>query len=131
MGQDKVKIKDEQMTKFPTITIENAEVPKVLIGINSVFGWSHTSRGRDEWIRRYFTVERIAEVFTTAVRLGVTGLLGPVWPKLHDAIKMIEDITGEKITFVATTIGAREETEKQVEILKELDAPFCCLHGGH
>lgn len=105
------------MTKFPTVTIKNVEVPKVLIGINSVLGWSHTSRG--------------AEVFTTAVRLGVTGLLGPVWPKLHDAIKMTEDITGEKITFVATTIGAREETEKQVEILKELDAPFCCLHGGH
>jgi len=116
--------------KFPTITIEDAEVPKVLIGINSLLGWSHTSRGRDEWIRRYFTVEKIAEVFVTAVRLGVTGLLGPVWPKLPDAIKMTEDITGEKMTFVATTIGAREETEKQAQILQEFGAPFCCLHGG-
>lgn len=118
------------MTKFPHITIEGVEVPKVLIGINSLLGWSHTSRGRDEWIRRYFTTELIAEVFTTAVELGVTGVLGPVYPKLHDAIKMTEDITGEKMTFIATTFGPKEETKEQVKTLKDFGAPFCCLHGG-
>ncbi|MFQ6041257.1 MAG: hypothetical protein ACE5PV_10415 [Candidatus Poribacteria bacterium] len=118
------------MPKFPSITIEGVEVPKALIGINSLLGWSHTSRGRDEWIRRYFTVELIAEVFATAVNLGVTGVLGPVHPKLIDAIKLTEDITGEKMTFVATTIGAKEETKEQIKILKDFGAPFCCLHGG-
>ena len=118
------------MPKFPSITIEGVEVPKVLIGINSLLGWSHTSRGRDEWIRRYFTTELIAEVFTAAVNLGVTGVLGPVNPKLLDSIKLTQDITGEKITFVATTIGAKEETKEQVKILKDFGAPFCCLHGG-
>lgn len=118
------------MSKFPTIKIEDVEIPKVLIGINSLLGWSHTSRGRDEWIRKYFTVDKIAEVFATAVEMGITGVLGPIYPKLHDAIRKTEDITGQKITFVSTTFGDVEDTAKQAKELKDFGAPICCLHGG-
>jgi hypothetical protein len=43
---------------------------------------------------------------------------------------LTEDITGEKMTFVATTFGSKKETKEQTKILKDFGAPFCCLHGG-
>jgi len=118
------------MDSFPAIEIEGVRVPKALIGINSLFGWSHTSGGRDEWIRKYFTTQRVAELFAHCIKLGMYGVLGPVYPKLHDAIKMAEDMTGQKMIFVSTTFGGRETTDQQAKTLKEVGSPICCIHGG-
>ena len=118
------------MKAIPEIDIEGVKVPKLLIGINSLLGWSHTSIGRDRWIRRYFTSRRIARVFETCIDLGVHGVLGPVWPRLVKAIRIAEEETGQRMTFISTTIGDPEETEKQLEMLKDLYSPVCCIHGG-
>jgi hypothetical protein len=115
---------------FPTMGIEGVEVPKALIGINSLLGWSHTSRGRDEWIRKYFTAKRVAEVFAHCINLGMHGVLGPVFPRLNEAIKIAEDMTGQKMIFISTTIGDKETTDQQVKTLKEIGSPICCIHGG-
>jgi len=42
------------MSFVPTFDVEGVSIPKALIGINSLLGWSHTSRGRDEWIKKAF-----------------------------------------------------------------------------
>jgi len=118
------------MNSFPTIEIEGIKVPKALIGINSLLGWSHTSSGRDEWIRKYFTTQRVAEIFAHCIKLGLYGVLGPIYPKLNDAIKMAEDITGERMLFISTTFGGKETTEQQVKSLNGINAPICCIHGG-
>ena len=118
------------MGDLPTIEIEGAKVPKLLIGINSLLGWSHTSSGRDKWIIKYFTARRIAKVFEKCIELGVDGVLGPVWPRLLQAIKMAEEGTGRRMTFVSTTIGETKDTEKELKMLKGVYAPICCIHGG-
>ncbi len=118
------------MFNFPVIDIEGIKVPKFLIGINSLLGWSHTSSGRDEWIRKYFTVDKIAGVFAHCIKLGLYGVLGPVYPKLHDAIKMAEDMTGHEMLFVSTTFGDVNTTAQQVKTLKNFGSPICCIHGG-
>lgn len=118
------------MVVFPTIPVEDVEIPKLLIGINSLLGWSHTSIGRDKWIRRYYTTRRIAKVFERCIELGVYGVLGPVWPKLIEAIKIAEKNTGQKMIFVSTTIGDPKDTEKQLKMLNGLYSPICCIHGG-
>lgn len=118
------------MTVFPMIDVEDVKVPKLLIGINSLLGWSHTSIGRDRWIRRYYTARRIAKVFERCIELGVYGVLGPVWPRLIEAIKIAERNTGQKMIFVSTTIGDPKDTEKQLEMLNVLYSPICCIHGG-
>lgn len=118
------------MFNFPVIDIEGVKVPKFLIGINSLLGWSHTSAGRDEWIKKYFTVDKIAGVFAHCIRLGLYGVLGPVYPKLHDAIKMAEDMTGQGMLFVSTTFGDVNTTAQQVKTLKDFGSPICCIHGG-
>ncbi len=118
------------MFNFPIIDIEGVEVPKFLIGINSLLGWSHTSSGRDEWIRKYFTVQRIAEIFAHCIKLGLYGVLGPVYPKLHSAIKIAEDMTGQGMLFISTTFGDINTTAQQVKTLKDFGSPICCIHGG-
>jgi hypothetical protein len=115
---------------IPTTKIENVDVPKALIGINSLLGWSHTSSGRDEWIKKYFTAERIADVFVHCMKLGLYGVLGPVFPRLHEAIKIAEDKTGQKMMFISTTGGDRNATEDQAKQAKEIGSPICCIHGG-
>jgi len=118
------------MSGFPSIEIEGISVPKALIGINSLLGWSHTSGGRDEWIKKYFTAQRIADVFAHCIKLGLYGVLGPVFPRLHEAIKISEDMTGQKMLFVSTTFGGKETTDQQAKQAKEVGSPICCIHGG-
>lgn len=118
------------MNRFPTVDIEGIKVPKLLIGINSLLGWSHTSVGRDRWIRRYYTARRVAKVFERCIELGVYGVLGPVWPRLIKAIKIAEKETGQQMTFISTTIGDPKDTEKQLKMLNGLYSPICCIHGA-
>lgn len=118
------------MNDIPMVDIEGVKVPKLMIGINSLLGWSHTSPGRDKWIRRYYTARRVANVFERCIELGVHGVLGPVWPRLIKAIRIAEKETGQRMIFVSTTIGDPKDTEKQLEMLKDLYSPVCCLHGG-
>lgn len=118
------------MVDFPTIDVEGVKLPKLLIGINSLLGWSHTSYGRDRWIVRYYTARRIARVFERCIGLGVYGVLGPAWPRLIKAIRMAEKGTGEKMTFVSTTIGELKDTEKELNMLHGTYSPICCIHGA-
>lgn len=118
------------MSIFPRISIENVDVPKALIGINSLLGWSHTSSGRDEWIRKHFTAQRIAEVFAHCIKMGLYGVLGPVYPRLHEAIKLAEDMTGQSMLFISTTFGDKQTTAQQAKTAKEVGSSICCIHGG-
>lgn len=117
------------MNGIPMVDVEGVKVPKLLIGTNSLLGWSHTSAGRDRWIRKYFTSRRIAKVFEKCIELGVHGVLGPVWPRLVKAIGIAEKETGEQMVFVSTTIGDPNDTQKQLDALKGLYSPVCCIHG--
>ena len=58
------------------------DCPRIIVGTNSLLGWSHTSSGRDEWIRRTYTAERVAEVLIHCASLGATAVVGPLLPRL-------------------------------------------------
>ena len=117
-------------TTLPVTTIEGLTLPKILIGTNSLLGWSHTSKGRDEWIRRTYTADRIAEVFSHCAHLGATAVLGPLHPRLVDALNKARAM-GAKITWVSTTVGGSKETFKeQLVQIREAGSPICFFHGG-
>lgn len=119
-----------EVPPFPSVKIAGVTISKVIIGINSLLGWSHTSAGRDNWIRKFYTPERIGEVFARCIELGLTAVFGPVYEKLIVAIEHAERMTGIRLTFIGTTFGRRETTDEQVRRLKEVGAPFCLIHGG-
>jgi len=50
------------MNKIPEIEIAGVKISRLICGTNPFNGYSHFSKAKDVWLRRYFTVERIVEV---------------------------------------------------------------------
>ena len=119
----------EMPSPLPTSTIEGLEIPKILIGTNSLLGWSHTSKGRDEWIRRTYSAQRVAEVFLHCARLGATGVVGPIFPRLIEALDLARAM-GAKITWVSTTTPNKDTFPEQIAQIKAAGAPIVFFHGG-
>jgi hypothetical protein len=118
------------MASLPTTTIAGLQLPKIIVGTNSLLGWSHTSSGRDEWIRRTYTAERVAEVLLHCASLGATAVVGPLLPRLTDALAIARAVD-PRITWVSTTIGTSKETfREQLAEIKAAGSPICFLHGG-
>lgn len=144
------------MTAFPSVTIEGVTIPRVICGTNALLGFSHVSAGRDAWIREHFTARRIAEVFAHCQELGVNATMGPLFPRLVEALDETTRLTGQPMIWVATTsmdrfppgqqeaydaarrAGRMEEAmalnrasiAEQVAELKEAGASFCLVHGA-
>lgn len=118
------------MEMFPEVKIGDIRIPKIIIGTNSLLGWSHTSAGRDRWIRKFYTPERIAEVFARCIELGITAVFGPVYDRLIDAIDIAERVTRVRLTYISTTFGDPKTTGEQVRKLQDAGAPICLVHGG-
>ena len=144
------------MLDFPSLTIEGLTIPRVICGTNALLGYSHVSRGRDAWIKEYFTAKRIAQVFAKCIELGVTAVMGPLHPRLVEALDETEKLTGVRMIWVSTTnfemvpkgmeqeyqkaraagraeeamAMSRESTREQVAALKAAKAPICIFHGG-
>jgi len=144
------------MSDFPSLTIENVTFSRVICGTNALLGYSHVSPGRDAWIREYFTPQRIAGVFSKCLELGVNAVMGPLHPRLMEALEETEKRTGVRMTWVASTeYGAvpcgcekdleraqsagdreaemalyRNSTAEQAAKLKAAGAPICFFHGG-
>jgi hypothetical protein len=144
------------MDVFPSLTIEGVTIPRVICGTNALLGWSHVTAGRDAWIRAYYTAERIAEVWSRCIDLGVTAVMGPLFPRLVEALEATERLTGFRPAWVATTnatqgprgheaewqaaraAGRRDEaaamtrasTADQAQELREARASICLIHGG-
>ena len=72
----------------------------------------------------------MAEVFAKCMELGMNAVLGPIYPKLNDAIKMAEDIQGSRLTFVCTCSGDEDTVLEELSTLSDLYAPICLVHGG-
>ncbi len=115
---------------FPSATIAGVPLPRLIIGTNSFLGFSHTSLGRDRWIRRFYTPERIADVFIRCLELGLTAVFGPCYAPLLSALDTVEKRTGVRLTFIGTTFGDPAIIRDQIKQLKEAGAKFCLLHGG-
>jgi hypothetical protein len=144
------------MDPFPSLTIEGITIPRVICGTNALLGWSHVSAGRDAWIRAYYTPERIAEVWARCQELGVNAVMGPLFPRLIEALEATERLTGLRPMWVATTNATqgprgheaewqaaraagrrdeaaamtRESTADQAQEMRVAGASICLLHGG-
>jgi len=121
------------MTGFPTFKVEDVEVPKVLIGINPFLGYSHFSEAKSNYFKRIFReASAISDIIVEATKFDVTGIYTPADKKIAEALKQVEKRTGIKMTVVGTTYYTFDLTkiEKEIAILKDMDARICLLHGN-
>lgn len=118
------------MPALPTFRVEGVELPRLIVGTNSLLGYSHTSRGRDEWIRRVFTAERIAEVLVHCARLGADAVVGPLHPRLVEALAIARR-SGARLTWVSTTAYDIDVPfREQLAQIREAGSPILFLHGA-
>ncbi len=87
---------------FPRTMVGGLSLPRLIIGSNWFLGYSHTSAAKDKFLKELQTRDRIAAVLTTFVELGVDAVMGPVLPRLDDAVREAEQRAGQAILRVYT-----------------------------
>ncbi len=114
---------------FPTTTIGGLQVSRLLCGTNPFFGFSHFSKARSTWLRRYFTEERILEVMRRSAELGVTGVVSGPQPEMPGLLHRLREETGLVMHWIATPGKATsEETLPDIDWCAEAGAKICMLH---
>jgi hypothetical protein len=114
---------------FPTTTIENVTVSRLVIGSNWLMGYSHQSAAKDRWIRQYMTLERIVAVLKAFIGQGVNCILSGTVPLMHEAMHVAEEETGVKLHWMCTPNGEHvQDLMPGIEQCAEWGATFCMPH---
>jgi len=111
-------------------------LPRLLIGTNWFLGFSHTTRARDDMIKRTQGPKQIADILEVFLRAGINGMLGTrPEPKLQDAVKDAEDRVGLGMNHIGTphfdlagTPEANAANARTLEAYAEVGCAFCWPH---
>lgn len=117
------------MRTLPMTEIAGHQVSRLMCGSNSFFGHSHFSAARSEWLRRYFTLDRIVEVMCAAAEEGVNGTIAMPLEPMAEAIRQVEKLTGVHYVYMATPGGSNlEELKEGIRLSAELGCEICMPH---
>lgn len=128
-------VKSEDL--FPRTTVGGVSVSRMLMGINWLFGYSHTGPAADAGIKeKYQKPEDFFPVLKAYLDRGVDTIMGPfnTNPLGVDAVKYAEDKLGKKIIIVDTvnvnvedSVEGRREAYNQLKKSREIGAPITLL----
>jgi hypothetical protein len=123
---------------FPRTTVAGVSLPRLLIGSNWMFGWSHTGHASDDFIKKYHsTVDSTLTVLNAFLQYGVDAWMAPFSsaPECLDKIKRVQDKIGKKLILIDTPIinvddneAARKETKAVFKTSAEIGSTFCLIH---
>jgi len=124
------------VAEFPRTRIEHLSVSRLLMGTNWWLGFSHTSRAKDEEIKRSMTAEKIADIVEVFLRAGVDGMVGPrPDEKLLKAIALAQDRAGRKVIKIGTphldisgAPGADDANRRTLEEFARIGCEVCMPH---
>ncbi len=113
------------MTGFPRTLVGGLSLPRMIIGTNWFFGYSHCTPAKNQLIKQSFSNSKaLADVLEVFLRAGVNAVMGYAdGPNLQDAKKDAEDRVGKELILIATP-GLPLTTEGLVfdEVARILDA---------
>ncbi len=123
---------------FPRTMVGGMSLPRMLIGTNWLFGWSHTSSAADKQIlQKNGNAKATAEILKAYLEYDINAVMGPLSnvPYAFDAIKMAEDATGKRIIRIDTpspcvddTAEGRRSAEATFDKSRAGGSDFCLLH---
>lgn len=117
------------MRTLPMTEIAGHKVSRLLCGSNSFFGHSHFSAARSDWLRRYFTLDRIVEVMCAAAEEGVNSTISMPLDEMAEAIDRVHKLTGVKYVWMATPGGTTlDELKQGIRKSAEVGAEICMPH---
>ena len=123
---------------FPRTVVAGISLPRLLIGSNWIFGWSHKGSAADAHIaEQHSSVDATLSVLNAFMQYGIDAWMGPFssHPPVTDKIKAIQDKIGRKLILIDTPVinvddnaAARKEAEAIINISREIGSAFCLLH---
>ncbi|MCL2443348.1 MAG: hypothetical protein FWD13_07780 [Treponema sp.] len=123
---------------FPRTTVAGVSLPRLLIGSNWIFGWSHTGHAADIYIKeQHSTVDATLRLLEAFLQYGIDAWVAPFssHPDALDKIKQIQDKIGKKLILIDTPIlnmdnteAARNEARAVIKTSAELGSAFCLIH---
>jgi len=123
---------------FPRTTVSGVSLPRLLIGSNWIFGWSHKGHAADVFIKeQHSTVDATLGIINTFLQFGIDAWMAPFssHPEAHNKIKSIQDKIGKKLILIDTPIinvddneTARKEAKAIIKTSAEIGSTFCLIH---
>ncbi|HHX64789.1 MAG TPA: hypothetical protein GX702_07880 [Chloroflexi bacterium] len=114
---------------FPTTRIEDLEISRLIIGTNWFMGYSHFSKAKDDWIKSYMTVDRIAKVMCVFARHGINAVMSIQNPTMKEAIHIVKEETGVDIRWICTPGGdTLDDLVPGIEEAAEMGGRICMPH---
>lgn len=121
---------------FPRTQIEGLSVSRLIVGSNWFYGWSHTSKAKDQQIKTDMTRKKIADVLEVFLAAGIDTYMGQIqFPGQKEAIEEAQQRTGKKVIILSTpglnigdTPEARDEARRTIMRDAELGASVCMPH---
>ncbi len=125
-------------TPFPTTTVENITLPRMLIGSNWFCGYSHTGNAADLMIKEKFPDEAsFYPIFEEYLEHDINAIMGlfEYNPLMKRAVDYAEQRSGKEITIIDTplvnvddTPAARQEALKTIQTSAKNGAKICMIH---
>jgi hypothetical protein len=123
---------------FPRTTVAGVSLPRMLIGTNWLFGWSHTGHAADCFIRDFHSKpDSFVPIMEAYLAHGVDAVMGPfsTHPGAAEKIHAAQDALGKKIIIIDTPVvnvddnpAARGETQAIFKRSAEIGSGFCLIH---
>lgn len=122
---------------FPRTEVGGISLPRMIMGINWLFGYSHTGSAADAGIKeKYQTPKDFFPVLKAYMDRGIDAILGPFSRHALGlaAVKYAEDKLGKKITIIDTpainvddTAAGRQEARKAIHKSAQTGADFSLI----
>jgi hypothetical protein len=123
---------------FPRTTVAGVSLPRLIIGTNWIFGWSHRGNAADAFIKEQHSgADATLRVINAFLRYGIDAWMGPFSSNESalNRVKQIQDKTGKKLILIDTPVlkmddnaAARKETEAIIKTSAEIGSSFCLIH---
>jgi hypothetical protein len=123
---------------FPRTTVAGVSLPRLLIGSNWMFGWSHKGHAADVYIReQHSTVDATLRVLDAFLQYGIDAWVAPFssHPDALDKIRRVQERIEKKLIIIDTPIlnmddteTARKEARAIIKTSAEIGSAFCLIH---
>lgn len=123
---------------FPRTEVAGVSLPRMLMGTNWIYGYSHTGAAADgNIVRLNGNKEAVQEMLEAYLAYDINAIMGPISdkPYTYDAVHAAEDKTGKGVILIDTPIlnmddnaQARKETEGILDKVRQGGATFCLIH---
>ena len=124
--------------EFPRTVVAGVSLPRLLIGSNWIFGWSHRGSAADRFINeQHSTLDATLSILNAFLQYGIDAWMGPFssHPEALAKIKEVQDKIGRKLILIDTPVlnvdnnaEARREAEVIIKTSAEIGSAFCLIH---